>query len=248
MASRRNIEEMLLVSFLHGFITEEEFGVLYEANLSKNPPFPHGDYDRFSLENLDETEIYAEFRVRKMDIGRLADALGLPDSFVCNQRTKADRIEGLCLVLKRYAYPCRYSDLMHRFGRAVSELCMITNTVEDWIYRNHHHRVSWWNADLLSPGKFQAYADAVAAQGSPLTNCFGFIDGSVRPISRPGENQKVVYNGHKRVHALKFQSVTLPNGLIAHLFGPVGKRPVIIVTLMLNSFFKFVKLVINISP
>ena len=127
-------------------------------------------------------------------------------------------------------------------------LCLITNTVENWIYRNHHHRVSRWNADLLNPGKRQAYADAVAAQGSPLTNCFGFIDGTVRPISRPGENQKVVYNGHKRVHALKFQSVTLPNGLIAHLFGPVGKRPVIIVTLMLNSFFKFVQLVINISP
>ena len=44
----------------------------------------------------------------------------------------------------------------------------------------------------------------------------------MRPISRPGEAQKAVYNGRKRIHALKFQSVTPPNGLIAHLFGPVG--------------------------
>ena len=28
------------------------------------------------------------------------------------------------------------------------------------------------------------------------------IGTSVRPICRPGENQRVVYNGHKRVHAL----------------------------------------------
>ena len=28
-------------------------------------------------------------------------------------------------------------------------------------------------------------------------------------------------HGHKRVHALKFQSVVAPNGLIANLFGPV---------------------------
>ena len=28
-------------------------------------------------------------------------------------------------------------------------------------------------------------------------------------------------NGHKRVHALKFQSVVVPNGLIANLYGPV---------------------------
>ena len=35
-----------------------------------------------------------------------------------------------------------------------------------------------------------------------------------------GENQRVVYNGHKRVHSLKFQSVVLPNGLIGNLAGP----------------------------
>ena len=33
----------------------------------------------------------------------------------------------------------------------------------------------------------------------------------------------MMYNGHKRVHAIKFQSVALPNGLIANLYGPVGK-------------------------
>ena len=49
------------------------------------------------------------------------------------------------------------------------------------------------------------------------------VDGTVRPICRPGEMQRAVYNGHKRVHGLKFQSVALPNGLIANLFGPVGE-------------------------
>ena len=55
-----------------------------------------------------------------------------------------------------------------------------------------------------------------------LNNCFGFIDGTAGPIARPGENQRVVYNGHKRVDALKFQSLALPNGMIANMFGPVG--------------------------
>ena len=32
-----------------------------------------------------------------------------------------------------------------------------------------------------------------------------------------------VYNGHKRVHALKFQSVALLNGIIANMYGPVGE-------------------------
>lgn len=32
----------------------------------------------------------------------------------------------------------------------------------------------------------------------------------------------MVYNGHKRVHSLKFQSWAVPNGLTGHLYGPVG--------------------------
>ena len=38
-----------------------------------------------------------------------------------------------------------------------------------------------------------------------------------------GEYQRIVYNGHKRVHSLKFQLVVIPNGMIANLYVPVGK-------------------------
>ena len=41
----------------------------------------------------------------------------------------------------------------------------------------------------------------------------------------PGHNQRVLYNGHKRVHAIKFQSVATPDGLVALLHEPYeGKR------------------------
>ena len=56
---------MLLLSFIHGFISEEEFGVLHEALNTKNPIFPHSDYASFTLDTLEESEIFAEFRVRK---------------------------------------------------------------------------------------------------------------------------------------------------------------------------------------
>ena len=76
------------------------------------------------------------------------------------------------------------------------------------------------NSDLL-----EKYCTAIVRKGSSLQNCFGFIDGTLRAISRPGVNQKTVYNGHKKVHALKFQSAVLPNAIIAHMYGPVeGKR------------------------
>ena len=34
---------------------------------------------------------------------------------------------------------------------------------------------------------------------------------------------RVVYNGHKRVHALNYQSVVAANGLIGNLYGPISK-------------------------
>ena len=101
---------------------------------------------------------------------------------------------------------------------------MITNTVLDWFYRVHGFRLTSWNQPFLSLLNLQEYVNAISRQGSPLTNCFGFVDGTVRPICRPGEKQRIVYNGHKRVHALKFQSVALPDGLIGNLYGPVEGR------------------------
>ncbi|PFX23931.1 hypothetical protein AWC38_SpisGene11500 [Stylophora pistillata] len=115
--------------------------------------------------------------------------------------------------------------MIHRFGRAVPEISMITTRFEKWIFDHHHAKITEWNDQLLSRDKLRVYADAIADKGAALSNCFGFVDGTVRPICRPGQDQKIVYNGHKRVHALKFQSVSLPNGLIAHLYGPVeGKK------------------------
>ena len=74
-----------------------------------------------------------------------------------------------------------------------------------------------------TPDLLQTYSEAIHDKGAALDNCFGFVDGTVRPISKPRVNQRAVYNGQKRVHALKFQSVALPNGLAGHLYGPVGK-------------------------
>ena len=171
---------------------------------------------------MDDSECLAEFRFHKSDISVLLDALQLPQTFVCRQGTVCDGLEGLCIALRRFAYPCRYSDLIQRFGRPVPELSMISNLDINTIFQQHHHKISQWNDSILRPELLESYARAVYAKGSPLQNCFGFIDGTVRPICRPGENQRIVYNGHKRIHALKFQSVALPNGIIANIYGPVG--------------------------
>ena len=71
---------------------------------------------------------------------------------------------------------------------------MITNEVMDNIFNNHGHRISQWNDDVLSPHLLQEYADVIHTKGAPLENCFGFIDGTVRPIARPDQHQRIVWS------------------------------------------------------
>ncbi|CAH3017456.1 unnamed protein product [Porites evermanni] len=222
--SFKEFRDLLVLLYGDEIISDEEFLLLYDSFISKNPDFPHENYQRFDLDSMNSAECKAEFRVEKHDLPRLVAALQLPPVFKCEQRSICDDMEGLCILLKRVAYPCRLSDLIPRFGRPVSVLSLISNDVIDYIYDVHGHRITQWNRDLLNPGALQRYAEAISGKGGPLDNCFGFVDGTVRPISRPNERQRIVYNGHKRVHALKFQSLSLPNGLIGNLFGPVEGR------------------------
>ena len=91
----------------------------------------------------------------------------------------------------------------------------------DCLYHTHSGKFSDLDQSWLNEEHLQLYADAISDIGGPLPSCWGFIDGTVRPICRPSVNQKLVYSGHKRVHVLKFQSVVIPNGLITNMYGQI---------------------------
>ena len=98
---------------------------------------------------------------------------------------------------------------MARFGRPAPVLSVITNEVLEFIYTNHSYRILQWNPAILQPVKLEEYANATQIKGGALDNCFGFIDGTVRPISQPGENQRIIYDRHKRVYALAWLPVCM---------------------------------------
>ena len=85
----------------------------------------------------------------------------------------------------------------------VPDICIITNHMIDWIYNRWNHLLTTYNHNPLSPANLTLHADAVHQSGAALGHCWCFIDGTVRPVCRPGVNQRVLYNGHKRVHSKK---------------------------------------------
>ena len=186
-----NIRDALLLSHTDGFLDVNDCMLLYEIFKPKNSNMCYRKYDKFCIDKFSDDEWKNNFRFYRNDIYHLHEVMQLPLEVTCNNGVQVDGIEALCIFLMRFAYPCRFTDLVPTFGRPIPQL----------------------------------FADAVHSQGAPLANCWGFIDGTVRPVSRPGKNQRVLYNGHKRVHAVKFQSIAAPNGLIANFYGPVeGKR------------------------
>ena len=176
------------------------------------------------MDEKSDDECKAEFRFFREDIYKLAEQLQLPDEITTYNGLVVASVPALCMYLKRFAYPCRYGDLVYHFARPVPEISIITNHIMDLIYDRWHHLLTRYNHDLLSPPKLLQYAEAIEQAGAALSNCWGFVDGTVRPVCRPNENQRAIYNGHKRVHSIKFQAVALPNGLVGNLFGPVEGR------------------------
>ena len=222
----QNVQRAVVVlAFEADLLDFDEAVLLYDINQSSNPNFPYWEYQHFNIEIMSDDECKAEFRFLKRDIQLLHDKLQIPQELVTANGSKFDGIEALCILLRRLAYPCRYSELIPRFGRSVPELSGIFNEMLDLVYNRWHHLLTSFNQNWLAPQQLEVFCEKNHEKGSPLENCWGFIDGTVRPISRPSTNQRIVYNGHKRVHALKFQSVLAPNGLIGNLYGPIeGKR------------------------
>ena len=168
----------------YDIIDDDDVLLLYDAYSSK-PVFPYWKFPRFNVDEWSDVECHTELRFAKQDLDELLECLGVPEKITCEQRTVCGGMEGLCILLKRLSYPCRYTDMVPRFGRNPTELCLIFNRIVDFIYDNHHHRLRRWDQFFLQPNQLNRYAEAVHQQGAPLSNCFGFIDGTVLGIARP---------------------------------------------------------------
>ena len=181
--------DKLILAYLNDLLEVDDFVYLYDTNQSKSL-FPYWKFDEFHLENLDNVECRAEFRFRKTDIPILLNILNIPERIVCCQRTTCSGLEGLCILLKRLACPCRYTDMVSMLGRNPTEICLIFNTVLNFVYITHHHHLESWQQPFLSPESLADYADSIHVHGSPIRNCFAFVDGTVLFEKLQGQKSK----------------------------------------------------------
>ena len=146
----QSVRDALILARAERYITDAEFILLYDYNWSK-PLFPYWKFEPFNVDTWDDEECRTELRFAKGDLPVLKHLLGIPDKISCRQGTTCSGEEALFILLKRFAYPCRYPDMVGRFRRNPTEMCLIFNQLLDLVYEQHHHRLESWNQPFLSP-------------------------------------------------------------------------------------------------
>lgn len=220
---------LLLLSYDDGIIDEEELCLFFVAIEEDEKREVHDAEveplgPRLDLDSMSQTACVDNFRFTQAQIREMCALLHLPDEFRHVNRTVWTNLEGLCVVLRRLSYPCRLRDLVKDFGRGTSDLSIIFNYTCKFIENRWlDHFRTFHQAAFLNQQRLETYAQAIG-ENRPLKNCWGFIDGTVRGICKPIHHQRPFFNGHKRHHAVKYQSVVAPDGLIVHLFGPLEGR------------------------
>ena len=202
-------------------LSDEDLMLIMLADLENTQIPTHYKYPRFNENDLSEEEFEKYFRFKRDDVYLLKNHLNLQDCYKAGSKIKWSAIEGICILLRRLAYPNRLCDLVPLFGRHKTELSIIVNVMLNEVYRKTHHTVENVNQQWLD---HEVCARVVHGKGAVLDNVWAFIDGTQGRLCRPHKGQESIFNGHKRIHSLKYQSVVAPNGMIVHFYGPIEGR------------------------
>ena len=65
MSSFEELQDLFLLSYENGTIDDNEFSVLHEEVLPKNPDFSYEENDRFSLEEMNVAEFSARYNLKR---------------------------------------------------------------------------------------------------------------------------------------------------------------------------------------
>ncbi|KAG0427280.1 hypothetical protein HPB47_025656 [Ixodes persulcatus] len=218
---RRSRSSVLVDQLLHMNMSWSDLEEMFLQYREPEPRRYKSSGGLLDVAKLDDLTFRRMFRFEKDDFGLLNDALLMPNVVCSSQGVVVSGEEALLMCLRRLAYPNRWWDLEPIFGRHSSAMSSIVGQVLTHIDGTFGHLLddltthSW-----LSLGDLERFARAVHARGAPLPNCWGFVDGTARPICRPSTNQRIYFSGHKRLHALKYQSIMCANGIICQLDGP----------------------------
>ena len=187
-----------------------------EIRANRQPPFVWDNAEAW-LKVQHEADVIGDFRFQKEGLLKLRQNLNLPEQVRTKDGCVHDGLFALLVLLRRLSHAGPTRLLCREFGLARKRLNDLFNTMIDLVFEAHGHLLT--DITMFRP-HFERYAAAIHSRGSPLKSCVGFVDGNCFNIAKPKRWERSTFNGSKRRHCLKFQGVTLANGLFGEFMGP----------------------------
>jgi hypothetical protein len=205
----------------------------YSTNANRHDPSLRMKTLDSCFGRFNDAECEVNFRFRQHELLQLFNQLGFPASVRIGATASwggmvFHKSELLLVMLRRLAYPCRLADLRPMFGLSSPQLSVVFEYAVGFLTQKYEGML---RSPCIWGDYIPGWADCIFDKIGRFDCVFAFIDGTVRHISRPGPRavpgvvdrvdvQRLFYSGHKRKHAIKFQTMVAPCGLIIHLFGP----------------------------
>lgn len=180
------------------------------------PPIKYVQFE-FNLDTWTDNSAEEYLRFTKAEIRTILPFFNL-NGLKYPDRCRPTPELALCITLCRLSSPTRYKDHFHHFGRSRTWQCDVFNTVVCYLADRYRDKLRW-DKNRLTLARLRQYCDGVKAAGGP--DCiWGFVDGTMRVICRPTQDQREYYTGYKKAHAIKYQGIMTTDGIISSLIGP----------------------------
>lgn len=225
---KRRVQQQALWSFVHA--SQELLNAYkhYRGGDHAITTFevPPAGFETFHFDTYCPKLFVQDFRFDKMQVNVIVQSLlthaGLPEEVVSYAQDRAPLRTAFLMLCMKYAWPTRLGRMTQMFGKSVAWISRIITTTRTLLFQFCQPKMRC--PPQLSAADLATFTSAVQ-KVSGLDVCFGFLDATVRPICRPSVGQKECYTGKDRLHALKFQVCSTPDGIIQHLDGPwPGRR------------------------
>ena len=165
----------------------------------------------------DNRNIYRAYRFRLEDLPRVVAALQVPLGVKLPDERGGYIFSGeevVLLSLRRFASPDTLNDLTWETGRSESAISAAVSWFVHHVHTTFPHLID--ERSLTDwEDHFEDFADALSDPDGldlPLDNLLGWIDGKLWATTRPSIGQQHLFSGHKRMHGVKTQGITLANG------------------------------------
>jgi hypothetical protein len=239
---------LFFVMFYTGYmtLTTIDFDTLWKK-------LPKIDRKYLKIIDLEDNTVYTNFRFQsKNQLFSLKRCFKFHDMFRDPVTGKIFTGEEVLLCgLYRMHAPNTFNDdswkVNFGFDHQTASLCFslfCKFILRNWSYLIYDHWEFWLPYFKLLNEKIRMKATQLGCRFPKAherngMRIFGFIDNTIIQIARPGAGplndgpnserknplkQRAWYNGWKKIHGIKFQTVDLANGMNANVFGPCSCR------------------------